>query len=149
MRVCRMGAVIALMLVGNAPAVETACHGERSVCGALVAGERDLASLLVSGDVRIVERLFATDAVWTLASGTRWSKREAVAALRSAPKMASSRLVRADVRQFGGVAVVLWEEAFRAAADAREQRTFGTDTWLRRSGRWQIVASHEGRAAPR
>lgn len=122
------------------------CHGEAAVCRTLWQGEEDLASMLVSGDVRIVERLFAEDAVWSLASGERCTKREALAALRRAPRMTSSELVRASVHQHGGVAIVLWNERWHDPATDREERSFGTDTWMRRKGRWQIVASQEARS---
>lgn len=125
----------------------TDCHGEQQVCRILIAGERELASMLVSGDVAIVDRLFADDAVWSLASGERWTKRQAMETLRTAPRMASSRLLHASVRQHGGVAIVLWEESWIDPKMNREQRSFGTDTWMLRRARWQIIASQEVRPA--
>ncbi len=131
-------------VLAESPTIE--CRGERAVCRLLVNGEQELAAMLVSGDVRIVERLFADDAIWTLADGTRWTKREAVAALRGAPRMTSSRLVRASVYQHGKVAVVSWSESWRDPAKAGEQQSFGTDTWMIRDKGWQIIASQEARA---
>lgn len=125
------------------------CRGQAEVCRTLWQGEAELASMLVSGDVRIVERWFADDAVWTLASGKRWTKRQAIAALRGAPRMTRSRLLRADVRQHGDVAIILWDEDWHDPATNRDEASFGTDTWLRRAGRWQIVASQEVRAPRR
>jgi hypothetical protein len=124
------------------------CHGDKSVCQIIVEGEQELASMLVSGDVSTVTRLFADDAIWTLASGERWTKPEAVAALRNAPRMTSSRLLRASVYQHGSVAVVTWNESWRDPAKKREQQSFGTDTWMLRDAGWQIIASQEARVPP-
>lgn len=133
---------------GSAQAPVTSCHGKKTVCQALVNGEQELASMLVSGDTDVVRRLFADDAIWTLASGTRWTKQAALAALRNAPKMSSSRLVQASVYQHGRVAVVTWNESWRDPADAREHQAFGTDTWMKRGTTWQIIASQEARYPP-
>lgn len=108
------------------PTIE--CFGETTVCQTLVAGEKGLAAMLVSGDVSVVQRLFADDVVWTLANGDRWTKQEAIVALRDAPKMASSQLLRASVRQYGNFAIVSWSESWRNPYKGNEQRSFGTDT---------------------
>jgi ketosteroid isomerase-like protein len=153
MRVFARGIVLAAasLIAGEAvpaqrPMVD--CRGDRAVCQTLVRGEQALASMLVSGDVAVVARLFADDAVWSLASGARWTKRDAIAALRDAPKMAESRLLEASVRQHGMVAIVLWKESWRAPGATREEQAQGTDTWLLRNGRWQIIASQEIRLPP-
>jgi hypothetical protein len=121
------------------------CHGEPSVCRTLVRGERDLASMLVSGDTSIVARLFADDAVWSLGNGQRWTRVEAIAALRKAPRMTSSKLVRASVHQHGTVAIVVWNESWHDPANNREEQSFGTDTWMLKGAEWQIIASQEAR----
>lgn len=143
-------AAACLIAIGPARADEPAieCHGEKAVCQTLVAGEKELASMLVSGDVGVVQRLFADDAIWTLANGVRWTKQEAVVALRRAPKMISSRLLRASVYQHGTVAIVSWSESWRDPGKAREQQSFGTDTWVVRDKGWQIIASQEARRPP-
>ncbi|KQN36575.1 hypothetical protein ASG37_13355 [Sphingomonas sp. Leaf407] len=140
--------IAALSAAARAETPPGACHGEAAVCRTLWQGEAELASMLVSGDVRIVERLFAEDAVWSLANGERWSKRQAIAALRNAPRMTRSQLLRADVHQHGTVAIVVWNEQWHDPATNREAQSFGTDTWLRRQGRWQIIASQEARLPP-
>lgn len=146
----RNAILVALMLVTHAPSSANdgpvRCQGDKRVCETLVAGERELASMLVSGDVGIIARLFADDAVWSLGNGMRWTRDQAIAALRNAPKMTSSRLLRADVRQFGTTAIVLWNEGWHDPATGRDEQSFGTDTWMLRKGRWRIVASQEARA---
>ena len=116
------------------------------MCDTVLAGERELTAMMTSGDTAIVSRLFADDAVWSLGDGTRWTKSEAIAALRKAPRMASSQLLQADVRQFGTVAIILWKESWRAPGAKIDEISFGTDTWMLREGHWQIVASQEAHA---
>ena len=147
------GIVLALSLSTATPRLlaedrNTDCNGDEAVCETLVTGERELASMLVSGDTSIVTRLFADDAVWTLASGQRWTKRQALAALRNAPRMVSSRLLRASVYQHGTVAIVIWTESWRDPAKKPEEQSFGTDTWMLRQTGWQIIASQEARLPP-
>lgn len=146
----RQSGAAALMVIACDPSsaadATVQCQGDERVCETVTAGERELTSVLVSGDVRVIARLFADDAVWSLGNGVRWTKGEAIAALRNAPKMTSSRLLWADVRQFGTTAIVLWKEGWRDSATGRDAQSFGTDTWILRAGRWQIVASQEGRA---
>lgn len=151
----RAGRGIALamcLLIASKPSLARAanadCHGDRKVCETLSSGERELASMLVSGDVGIVARLFADDAVWSLGSGERWTKRQAIAALRKAPRMTSSRLLQASVHQHGKVAIVLWNESWHNPATNREEQSFGTDTWMLRDAIWQIIASQEARLPP-
>jgi hypothetical protein len=149
----RLGLLVGVMmpLIGAAPVRDGAvviCRAARPVCDTAVTGEGELARMLVSGDVRVAERLFADDAIWSLSSGERWTKRQAIAALRGAPRMASSQLLSVEVRQFGTTAIVLWHERWRDAA-GRDAQAFGTDTWLLRRGRWRIVASQEARPPAR
>ena len=139
--------VAALFLPTSAASAQgksSACHGDRRVCGFIVSAERNLTAMLVSSNPAAIEQYFADDGTLSLADGRRWTKREAIAAIRMEPRMESSRLVRANVRQFGAVAVVFWDERWRAPG-ARNGRAVGTDTWLLRNGRWQIVASQEAR----
>ncbi|WP_454885000.1 nuclear transport factor 2 family protein [Sphingomonas oryzagri] len=124
------------------------CHGHASVCQTLVEGEEQLASMLVSGDVKIVTRLFADNAIWTLSDGVRWTKTEAIAALRTAPRMKGSQLLRVSIYQQDNVAIVSWRESWQDPAKEGEQQSFGTDTWMRRNARWQIMASQEARRSP-
>lgn len=148
----RMGwwsSAIAMMLVAHTPSsaadCSAHCRGDASVCETITVGEQELTSVMVSGDVSVIARLFADDAVWSLGSGVRWTKGEAIVALRNAPKMTSSRLLSVDVRQFGTTAIVLWKEGWRDPATGRDEQSFGTDTWILRAGRWHIVASQEAR----
>ena len=151
LRTCLGLSIVAAFSLSTSAAVwakdhSTGCHGDRIACDTMLGGERALTAMMVSGDVNIVERLFADDAVWSLGDGTRWTKGEAIATLRKTQKMARSRLLKADVRQFGTTAIVLWTESWRAMASDHDEQTNGTDTWMLRAGRWQIIASQEAHA---
>jgi len=142
----------ALLCTAGAPAPARApvgsCTGpgDAAACDHIIAAEAQFAAMLVSGDPTPVETHLADDAVWTLGDGRTWTKPEAIAAIRTGPRMARSDLMRADVRLFGDVAVVQWIETWETQGPAgKPGRTFGTDTWCRRGGRWRIIASQEAR----
>ena len=124
------------------------CRGasDPAACDHIIEAETQFAVMLVSGDPKPVETYLADDAVWTLADGRTWTKPEAIVAISNGPRMAQSELARADVRMFGDVAVVQWIETWvTPGPTGGPGRTFGTDTWSKRDGRWRIIASQEAR----
>ena len=93
-----------------------------------------------------LESAIADDFQGTSTDGHRYDKRAAVTA---DPKSAARdcRLGDVRVRFFGDSVAVAYgsESRIRKAEDGSESRRcqVWTDTWLRRSGRWQIVAAQD------
>jgi hypothetical protein len=68
-----------------------------------------------------------------------------VADTRDAPKyFLSNHLNEVKVRFYGDTAVAQGSESWvRRTGEPRQGRFVWTDTWLRRQGRWQIVAAED------
>ena len=100
------------------------------------------AESVATNDSSVVERIFADDCVWVL-DGKILTKAQAVAdAKNGSGDFLSDHLEYAHVRFFGDTAVVQGSEIWTRKG-GRVGRFIWTDTWLRRNGQWQIVASED------
>ena len=92
----------------------------------------------------IAAEVLADDFVGTSPDGPIYTKADALAEKRSSGGARACKLLSARVRYFGpGLAMVYGKEtSTRTSAGGKEyQRTLiWTDTWLKRNGRWQIIA---------
>lgn len=99
------------------------------------------AESVATNDSSVVERILADDVVWVL-DGRIIGKAQAVEEASQAPDFLSDHLDYAHVRFFGDVAVVQGREAWIRKAGQKGWFVW-TDTWVRRNGRWQIVAAED------
>ena len=98
----------------------------------------------------IVQTVLADDFEGTSPEGKRYSKSEAAEGEKTSKTEAREcRLIDAKVHFFGDHIALVYgsESSIRKARDGKEYtRTLvWTDTWLKRSGRWQIVAAQDMR----
>ncbi len=139
-------AAVALALSSLATAGPS--HSERAaIARALVALEAEWIGVYASHDLAPLERLIADDFVGTLADGTMRGKRahiesyaadfEALASVTSAEVVV--HVFTADTAVVTG----LYTATLRDPKGAAPGRFRYTDTWLKRSGRWRCVATHE------
>jgi Domain of unknown function (DUF4440) len=99
---------------------------------------------------KIVEKILADDFQGTSPEGTRYTKLEEVADASDLSKTARDcRLIDAKVRFFGDELAIVYgsESSLRKAKDGTEKSRclIWTDTWLRRNGKWQIIAAQDTR----
>lgn len=98
---------------------------------------------------KIAEKILAEDFQGTSPEGQRYTKSEEVADTADVSKTARDcRLIDAKVRFFGdGLAMVYGESSGRKTKDGTEQSRclIWTDTWLKRNGKWQIIAAQDTR----
>lgn len=138
-----LACVIAVASPGSVPDAE-----RKAIESAVEALERDWFSVYESHDLAVLERLIADDFVATLADGAMRGKREHIAAYPADfAALASVANAELEVRVFTrelAVATGLYTATPREAG-ATPGRFRYTDTWLRRGGRWQCVATHENR----
>ena len=100
------------------------------------------ASSVATNDASVVRRILADDLVWVL-DGRVLGKSQAVAEAEKGPyDFVSNHLEYAHVRFFGDTAVVQGSEKWTRRG-GKSGRFVWTDTWLRRNGQWQIVASED------
>ena len=107
--------------------------------------ENQWAESVANGDASVVERILADDFLGVDPDGNLYDKAKMVADTREAPKeFISNHLNDVKVRFFGDTAVAQGNESWvRRAVTPLNGRFVWTDTWLRRNGKWQIVASED------
>jgi ketosteroid isomerase-like protein len=107
--------------------------------------ERLWAESVANGDASVVERILADDYVGVDPDGGFYDKAKMVSGTREAPKeYISNHLNEVKVRFFGDTAVAQGSESWvrRTGSPLRGQFVW-TDTWIRRNGKWQIVAAED------
>jgi hypothetical protein len=97
---------------------------------------------------KIAETILADDFWGTLQDGTQYGKAEEVKATQDRSTSAREcRISDTKVRLFGDDLAVVYGRgnSVREEKDGRDrhQCLSFTDTWLKRSGKWQIIASHD------
>jgi len=98
---------------------------------------------------KIVETILADDFQGTSpVDGSRYTKSDEVADNADSSKTARNcRLIDAKVRLFGENLAMVYgsESSVRKAKDGAEQSVCltWTDTWLKRNGKWQIIAAQD------
>jgi ketosteroid isomerase-like protein len=109
----------------------------------IVESERQWAESVATGDPRTVERILADDFLGVDPNGTLYDKAKMIADTRNAPQyFVSNRLNEIKVRFYGDNAIAQGDESWERRSGERG-RFVWTDTWIRRNGRWQIVAAED------
>lgn len=107
--------------------------------------EKQWAESVASGDASVVQRILADDFVGVDPKGRLYTKPQMVEETRTAPKyFLSNHLNDVKVRFYGNMAIAQGSETWeRRTGEPRRGRFVWTDTWLRRAGKWQIVAAED------
>jgi len=109
----------------------------------IIESERQWAESVASGDTTAVQRILADDFVGVDPKGRQYDKSQMVSDTRNAPKhFASNHLNDVKVRFYGDTAVAQGDESWQQHSGERG-RFVWTDTWIRRDGRWHIVAAED------
>jgi ketosteroid isomerase-like protein len=105
--------------------------------------ERQWAESVATGDTSAIERILADDFIGVDPKGRLYIKQQMIDETRNAPKyFVSNRLNDVKVRFYGNTAIAQGSETWEKRSGERG-RFVWTDTWLRRNGRWQIVAAED------
>jgi ketosteroid isomerase-like protein len=118
----------------------------------LIEIQHQLADAWVAGDRAAIERLVAPDWMVTHVAGQRLTRTDVLRDMfeSSATRIESMTVDDVDVRLFGDAAVVTGRTHARGVqADAAFDVSLRfTDVFVRRSSRWQAVASHATMIVP-
>ena len=105
--------------------------------------ESGWAKSVATGDASVVKRILAEDFIGVHPSGRQYRKAEMVEGTAKAPEVFVSNTVNdVIVRFYGNMAVAQGSESWRKK-NGDVGRFVWTDTWLKRNGRWQIVAAED------
>ena len=109
----------------------------------IVDSERQWAESVATGDTAAIERILADDFIGVDPKGHLYTKQRMIDETRNAPKyFVSNRLNDVKVRFYRRMAIAQGSETWEKRSGERG-RFVWTDTWLRRNGRWQIVAAED------
>jgi ketosteroid isomerase-like protein len=112
--------------------------------------EQEWANALVKSDMAFLDRIRAEDYTWIDTQGVVWTKAQGDASLTSGEDVISSCVIDdMKVRVYGDAAVVTGLQTMKETLKGKDisgQMRF-TDTWIKRDGRWQCVASHGSKIA--
>jgi ketosteroid isomerase-like protein len=109
----------------------------------IIESERQWAESVASGDTATVERILADDFVGVDPKGPLYDKAKMISDTREAPKyFVSNHANDIKVRFYGNTAVAQGSETWERRSGERG-RFVWTDTWVKRNGKWQIVAAED------
>jgi hypothetical protein len=137
--------VAVLVFAGAAQAQTQAQPKSGSVEQELIKLENEANDAWIKRDVEAYTRLLADDYMSTESDGSVLTKAQDLALLKSDENTTTSMI--ADdfrVRVYGDAAVVTFRGTYKNQVKGKEgtgQERF-TDTWVKRAGRWQCVATH-------
>lgn len=110
--------------------------------------EAQWAKSVATGDASALERILADDFVGVDPKGNFYDKAQMISDTREAPKyFVSNRLDEVKIRFYGKTIAVAQGSETWERRDGKRGRFVWTDTWIRRNGRWQIVAAEDLTAA--
>jgi hypothetical protein len=142
-------ALAALTAAASISAADSAADDKTK--GELVQLERDIGAANVRRDAEFFERVEADEFVFTDSGGGLTTRAEDVASVRK-PANPDVKLLAYDVddvqvRLYGDAAVLTGRVTTRQLVNGEERtgRSRFTDVFVRRDGRWQIVAGHSSR----
>jgi len=145
--------VVLFAVVVFAAPVSAQTPGDDAVAAQLMQMERDWCRALATKDPSILAPILADDYTSVNSRGVMATKASELADTKAgASGFATCVNDRMKVRVFGDAAVITGHNTtsgtFNGAAFANRE-SYWTDTYIRRNGRWQCVASHGSPAAPR
>ena len=145
-RILTIGAVMLAAFVALAQAAEKKNKASASADEeALTKIENEWGVALIKLDFATIDRIVSPDWILTAPDGSQQTKAEADADLKSGKiKFESFKVESLKVRIYGNAAVVFGlttEKLTLGGQDMSGQNRF-TDTFIKRDGKWQCVATH-------
>ncbi|WP_082028848.1 nuclear transport factor 2 family protein [Xanthomonas sacchari] len=107
---------------------------------------RDWAESVVTGDRSKRKIYFADDFIGTDTKGRRYDKSQVTRETGPAKQIVSNTLHDVSVRFFGDTAIAHGSETWTRKDGSTGQYVW-TDIWIKRDGRWQVVAAQDAAAA--
>jgi len=111
----------------------------------IIESEHQWAESVATGDSSVVERILADDFIGVDPKGRSYAKAKMISDTHDAPKyFVSNHANEVKVRFYGDTAVAQGDETWeRRSGEPLRGRFVWTDTWVRRNGKWQIVAAED------
>ena len=113
--------------------------------------EHELLTALLKGDASAEERYFADTYIFTDPDGFVQNKSQAIADLKSGDlKLQSATLDDSKVQVYGDTAIVTFSSKDKGTYKGKDisGNTRWTDVFVKKNGRWQVVATHGSPVKP-
>lgn len=136
--------VLALLAAAGCSPRQTAADVEKE----LTALEDQWSDAYVKGDVAVLERIEADDIVQIDADGNVFTKADDIAEVKAGIyKVKSWTREEMTVRPYGDTAVINGVTRTQGTYKGKDfdSRSRGTDTWMKKDGRWQCVSGQSTR----
>jgi len=107
--------------------------------------ERDWVAAIVNKDVAALERILAEDFVGTSVRGETFRKAQAIEDIKKGAYVVQSmNMDEVSANVYGDAAVAFTSQEEKSAYDGVNSsgHFHFTNTWIKRNGSWQVVASH-------
>jgi len=139
----RLLMITAFLLLVASPAQVQSAPDQASDRAYIRQAESDWAESVVTNDVSVLERILAGDFVGVDIDGSHYAKADAIKDYRTHPSdFVSNHLNEIEIRFYGDAAVAQGNEGWKKK-DGTTGKFVWTDTWIRRGGKWQIVAAED------
>lgn len=146
----------AAMLLGQTPSATPAAampatsSADRTADEAAIRqGASAWAEAFTRGDVDLVDSLLADDFVGMAKDGALYDKPTMLGWVRAGPNLTSSETTVEQVRFFGDIAIATGSDLMTGAAPERTLiKSFWTDIWILRQGRWRVIAAQDMAGTP-
>jgi hypothetical protein len=135
--------IIAVLVLLCAPLAHVQTDDHASDRAYIRQAESDLAESTVTNDVSVLERALADDFVGVYIDGSHYSKADGIKDYRTHPsEFLFNHLNEVEIRFYGNAAVAQGIWGWKKK-DGSIGKFVWTDTWIERSGKWQIVAAED------
>jgi len=139
----RLLIIVAFLLLCASFAVAQSTDDHASDRAYIKQAESNWAESVPTNDVSVLERILADDFVGVYIDGSHYSKTDAIKDYRTPPfDFVSDHLNEVEIRFYGDAAVAQGNESWKKK-DGTAGKFVWTDTWIRRSGKWQVVAAED------
>jgi ketosteroid isomerase-like protein len=132
----------------SAAVASTAPESPEKVQAEILQLEKDWVAAIISKDVGALDRLLASDFNGTSPTGSTFPKERAIEEIKAgAYSVEKMDLDEASVNVYGNTAVVFTSQQEKSKYDGKENsgHYHFTNVWVKRDGKWQVVASHGSR----
>jgi ketosteroid isomerase-like protein len=134
--------------VAAAVAVAPAPESPEKVEAEILQLEKDWVAAIVNKDLEALDRILASDFNGTSPTGSTFPKDRAIADLKAGSYIVEKMVLdEASVNVYGDTAVVFTSQQEKSKYDGKENsgHYHFTNVWVKRDGKWQVVASHGSR----
>jgi ketosteroid isomerase-like protein len=135
--------LLVFALVSAAPALSQQASDRAAERGYIQKAEADWAEAVASNDCSVAERILADEFVGVEVDGTQYTRADSLQSCRTRESnFEFCHAQEVDVRFYGDTAIARGSEKWKLKS-GKSGVFVWTDTWIKRGGKWQVVAAED------